>query len=119
MSSLTEKAEAEAILRPRFDALGAMSWRELDSYGEKQEIVKTPGGRTFRVVTGAFWDMDEWASGMELYAKAYAESGLRRWFAYRLWGSRGGHDDPVPEPPNGWRPAKRSWRSRIGRRRST
>ena len=117
--SLTEKAEAEAILRPRLDALYAMSWRELDCYGEKEEVVTTPGGRTFRVVTGAFWDMDEWASGMELYAKAYPESGLRRWFAYKLWGDRGGLDDPVPKPPDGWRPAQRCRRSRLGRRRST
>ena len=69
---LTEKAEAEAILWPRLNALEAMSWHELDSYGEKQELVDAPGGRKFRIVTGAFWDMDEWASGMELYAKAYA-----------------------------------------------
>jgi hypothetical protein len=61
--------------------------------------VAAPSGRRFRVVTGAFWDMDEWASGMNLYARAYAASGLRRWFPYKLWGARGGPDDPVPEGP--------------------
>jgi hypothetical protein len=97
--SPAEKTEADAILRPRLQALEAMSWDELDRYDEQQEVVAAPSGRRFRVVTGAFWDMDEWASGMNLYARAYAASGLRRWFPYKLWGARGGPDDPVPEGP--------------------
>jgi hypothetical protein len=70
-----EKDEALAILGPRLEALTLMSWREMDAYGKQEETVKAPSGRTFRVVTAAFWDMDEWASGMELYAEAYSESG--------------------------------------------
>jgi hypothetical protein len=96
-----DKDEAEAILRPRLEALTGLSWIEMDAYGEKEETVESPSGRRFRVVTGAFWDMDEWASGMELYAKAYPESGRRR--PYTLWASRGGPGDPVPEPPPGRR----------------
>jgi hypothetical protein len=103
----SEKDDAEAILRPRLDALTRFSWAELDAYGEKEEIVEAPAGQRFRVVTGAFWDMDEWASGMELYAKAYPELGSRRRRPYTLWAARGGPDDPVPLAPRGWR---RGWR---------
>lgn len=63
-----EEDEAFAILRPRLEALTRLSWLEMDSYGEKEEADESPSGRNFRVVTRAFWDMDEWASGMELRA---------------------------------------------------
>jgi hypothetical protein len=112
-----ESEDAFAILRPRLEALEGLSWAEMDAYGEKQEFVRSPGGRQFRVVTGAFWDMKEWASGMELYAKAYAESGWRRRFPYKLWVSRGGPDDPVGEPPPEWRPPRRLLGIRLGRTR--
>jgi hypothetical protein len=107
--------EVEIILRQRLDALAALSWPELDSYGERDEVLTTPSEERYRVVTGAFWDMDEWASGMELYAKAYAGSGLRRRFPYKLWAARGSEEDPVPEPPAGWKPARRA-RIRRSRR---
>jgi len=55
--------------------------------------ITCPSGRGLRVVTGAFWDMDEWQSGMNLYAKAYAEAGWRRWFPYRAWRCRGAPGD--------------------------
>jgi hypothetical protein len=96
--SRRDKDEAESILRPRMEAMTRLSWVELDAYGEREETVESPSGRRYRVVTGAFWDMEEWASGMELYAKAYPESGRRR-RPYTLWASRGGPDDLVPERP--------------------
>ena len=99
--------ELEGILQDRLAALEALSWIEMDSYGERVEPVTTASGERYRVVTGAFWDMDEWASGMELYVKAYATSGLRRLFPFKLWASRGGPGDHVPEPPAGWEPTRR------------
>jgi hypothetical protein len=115
MANRHDNDEAEAILRPRLEALTRLSWLEMDAYGEKEETVETPSGKRFRVVTGAFWDMDEWASGMELYAKAYPESGRRRRRPYTLWASRGGPDDPVHQPPPGWRPPRRVLGIRLGR----
>jgi hypothetical protein len=89
-------------LNERIQSLERMSWYELDAFGEQRETVETPSGRQLRVVTGAFWDMDEWASGMELYAKAYTDRGWRRRVPYSRWSTRGGPDDPVPEPPPDW-----------------
>ena len=115
MAGADEKDEALAILRPRLEALTRMSWLEMDAHGEMEETVLSPGGRTFRVVTGAFWDMGEWASGMELYAEAYAESGPKSRRPYRLWASRGAPGDPLPEPPPGWKPPRRILGVRVGR----
>jgi hypothetical protein len=114
-----DDAEREAfhILRPRLDTLEGMPWAELDAYGEQEETVQSPSGRWFRIVTGAFWDMEEWGSGMELYAKAYGRPGRRRRRPYTLWSSRGGPGDPVPEPPLGWTPERRVLGIRLGRRR--
>jgi hypothetical protein len=94
-----DKSEARALLQSRADAVASLSWEEMDRYGEQEEVVRTPSGRRFRVVTGAFWDMDEWASGMNIYARAYAERGLRKLFPYREWRVRGGPDDLVPDRP--------------------
>jgi hypothetical protein len=110
-----EKDEALAILGPRLEALTRMSWREMDAYGNQEEMVESPSGRTFRVVTGAFWDMDEWASGMELYAEAYTQSGPKSRRPYRLWASRGAPGDPVGEPPPGWKPPRRIFGIRVDR----
>ena len=107
MGESAERTEALFVLGARVEALAGLSWEELDAYGEREEWVTCPSGRRLRVVTGAFWDMDEWQSGMELYAKAYAESGWRRRFPYKVWRSRGGPDDLVPVPPAGWRSRRR------------
>jgi hypothetical protein len=118
MGSSDLKREALEVLRPRLSMLERMSWTEMDAYGERvEEIVESPSGRRFRVVTGAFWDMEEWGSGMEPYAKAYAPSGWRRWRPYKLWSDRGGPNDAVPGPPPGWRPQRRFLGFRLGRRR--
>ncbi|MGI8729908.1 MAG: hypothetical protein ACR2LK_07950 [Solirubrobacteraceae bacterium] len=114
--SLTEKAEAEEILWPRLNALEALPWHELDSYGEKEEVVDAPGGRRFRIVTGAFWDMDEWASGNGALRQGVRRVGFRRLFPYTLWASRVGADDPVPEPPEGWLPEQQIAAFRFRRR---
>jgi hypothetical protein len=115
MGLADEKREALEILRPRLSMLERMSWTEMDAYGERVEVVDSPSGRRFRVVTGAFWDMEEWGSGMELYAKAYASSGWRRWRPYQLWSDRGGPDDPVPGPPPDWKPQRRILGVRLRR----
>jgi hypothetical protein len=103
VSDAGEAHEATEIMQPRLAALERMSWAELDAYGEREETVDSPAGRRFRVLTGALWDMEEWRSGMELYAKVYAPTGWRRNFPYTLSSSRGGPEDPVPEPPPDWK----------------
>ncbi len=96
-----EKEEALALLRPRVEAVASLSWEEMDKYGEQEEFVRSASGRSFRIVTGAFWDMEEWGSGMEIYAMAYAERGWRKRFPYKEWRVRGGPNDPVLDPPPG------------------
>ena len=90
VSDAGEAHEATEIMRSRLAALERLSWAELDAYGEREETVESPTGRRFRVLTGACWETEEWRSGMELYAKAYATSGWRRNFPYTLSSSRGG-----------------------------
>jgi hypothetical protein len=116
MAASEERDDALAVLRPRLEALERLSWAEMDAYGEREEYVESAGGRRFRVITGAFWDMKEWASGMELYAKAYTESGWRRRVPYKLGSGRGGPDDPIGEPPPGWQRRRRVLGIRLGRR---
>lgn len=117
MAERDERAETLRLLEARVDALARLSWEELNVYGEREEWMACPSGRRLRVVTGAFWDMEEWKSGMELYAKAYARSGWRRRFPYKVWRSRGGPDDLVPSPPAGWRPQRRLFGLRLPQRR--
>jgi len=87
------KADAKLIVRDREERLEAMPWRELIPYGTRREWVIAPSGRRFLVKTYTFWDMDEFASGMECGVRVYPESGWRRWWRYRGWVSRGGPDD--------------------------
>jgi hypothetical protein len=99
-----EKREAIELLRPRLAALERLSWEEMDAYDEREEVAESPSGRRFRIVTGAFWDMEEWDSCMLLYAKAYSSSGWRRRFPYALWATRGALE-PIPAPPADWTPS--------------
>lgn len=117
MAERDERAETLRLLGARVDALARLSWEELDAYGEREEWMACPSGRRLRVVTGAFWDMEEWKSGMELYAKAYVQSGWPRRFPYKVWRSRGGPDDLVPSRPPGWRPPRRRFGLRLPQRR--
>jgi hypothetical protein len=117
VDSPDEKRDALEILRPRLDALACKSWAELDAYDEQEESVESTAGQRFRDVTGTFWDMDAWASGMYVYAKAYTPSGWRSRFPYKIVVTRGGPDDPVPDPPPGWTPERRFLGVRLSRRR--
>lgn len=92
--------EGEAIAQAKAAEVAALSWAELDAYGDRVENVTGPSGRSFCVRSRAFWDMDEWASGMNIHVKAYAPTGLRRFWGYKAWKERGGPDDPVPERPS-------------------
>jgi hypothetical protein len=102
-----EEREIRAFLRKRVLAIEALSWEEMDRYGKRTEDFTTLSGNTYRVESCAFWDMGEWASGMEIYAKARSSSGWRRLWAYKDAGCRGGPTDPVPAPPRGW--TRRRW----------
>jgi len=83
----------------RANDMAALSWDELDAYGEREETITTPSGGRFRVRSRAFWDMEEWASGMNIHVKVYPASGLRRFLGFKAWRTRGGPDDLVPERP--------------------
>ena len=78
----------------------ALTWEELDAYGKREETVTTPSGATLRMKSLAYWDMDEWASGLDIVVKVYASSGLRRFWPYKPYAGRGDHDDPVPKRPH-------------------
>jgi hypothetical protein len=91
--------EARQIAAEKLAALERLSWDELDAYGTRDERVTAPSGSAYRIKSAAFWDMDEWASGMELSVKVYAARGLRRLWPYKAYGGRGGPDDLVPERP--------------------
>jgi hypothetical protein len=88
-----EKREARASIGELEDAFVVMSWRDLITYGERIEHVISPSGRRFRVKSYTFWDMEEFASGMECGIKVRPEVGWRRWWPYKGWVSRGGPDD--------------------------
>jgi hypothetical protein len=91
--------EGRLVAEAKAAELAAMTWDELDAYGERVENVTAASGRTFRVKSFAFWDMDEWESGINIVVKAYAPSGLRRLWGYKAWKTRGGPDDLVPHRP--------------------
>ena len=95
-----EKAEAKQLIREWQERFWEMSWPDLDAYGTRIEEVVTPSGRRFRVKTWTFWDMDEWASGMNCIIKVRPLKGWRKWWPYKDWAARGGPDDPIPDPPH-------------------
>lgn len=98
-TSLGGRAEGQALADAKADEVAALSWAELDAYGERVEAVTAPSGRPFRVKSRTSWDMKPWESGMNVSVKAYTASGLRRIWGYKAWRTRGSTDDPVPEPP--------------------
>jgi hypothetical protein len=93
-------AEGQELAEARADEIALLSWEELDAYGERHELQTAPSGWTFKVRSRAFWDMDEWASGMNISVKVHSLRGLRRLWGYKAWRTRGAPDDAVPERPS-------------------
>lgn len=91
--------EGQALADAKADEIARLSWQELDTYGERTEQSIGPSGRVFRVRSRAYWDMEPWASGIEIIVKANAPSGIRRIWGCKARRTRGGPDDPVPPPP--------------------
>jgi hypothetical protein len=91
--------EARAIAKAQASEIAALSWVELDGYGDRDETIAAPSGRKFRVKSRVYWDMDEWASGINISVKLYPRSGLRRIWGYKAFATRGGPNDPVPPRP--------------------
>jgi hypothetical protein len=96
-SSLT--GDPRRLAEDKASEVAAMSWEELDAYGERIEEVTTPSGQRFRVKSIAFWDMEAWASAMYVIVKVYPSRGLRRFLGYSAVETRGGWDDDEPIPP--------------------
>jgi hypothetical protein len=93
------EAEARTIARRKAADMEALSWEELDAYGERQETVTAPSGATFRVKSLAYWDMEEWNSGLDIVVKVYPSKGLRRFWPYKAYAGRGDYHDPIPKRP--------------------
>jgi hypothetical protein len=102
---MTLADEARGLGSAKAKEVAALSWAELDAYGEREEEVTSPSGHHLRVKTIVFWDMEEWASGMYIITKVYPDRGWRRWWPWKAVEGRGGPDDPVPARPRPDRPA--------------
>jgi hypothetical protein len=87
------------IARRKAAEMEALSWEELDAYGKREETVTSPSGATLRIKSLAYWDMEEWASGLDIVVKVYTARGLRRFWPYKAYASRGDSYDPVPQRP--------------------
>jgi hypothetical protein len=93
------RPEGQALADEKADEIAALSWPELNSYGERAEVATAPTGQVFRVKSRAYWDMEPWESGMNISVRAYAPKGLRRFWGYKAWRTRGDKNDPIPESP--------------------
>jgi hypothetical protein len=90
------------LARAKAKEIASLSWEDLDAYGKRTEEVVTPTGRQLRVKSIAFWDMDEWASGMYVIVRVRPGKGWRRFLGESAVETRGDYDDPVPpRPPAG------------------
>jgi hypothetical protein len=107
-----EEEAVRQVLRERVRHIEGLSWEELDRLQDHTELV-TISGEEYRVVSGAYWDMEEWYSGMNIWARAYAPHGWRNRFPYREHGVRGGPTDPVPERPAHLPPRRKRWFKRT------
>lgn len=107
MSESKDEQAIQRFLRGRVAEIEQLSWQQLDEYGTRTEEFTAPSGTRYRIRTQAFWDAEQWGSGMEIGAYAYAPNGWRRRWAYKAWGTRGGPTDPVPAAPAGW--TRRRW----------
>jgi hypothetical protein len=68
----TAPNEAQTLAQATAADIAALSWEELDAYGRRDEQVVGKNGRVFRVKSHVFWDMDEWASGIQINVKVHA-----------------------------------------------
>ncbi len=100
MRAVTRTSEGQALADAKADEVAALQWHDLDRYGQRTETMTGASGGVFRVVSRAYWDMEPWASGVEISVKANASRGLRRVWGYRARRTRGGADDPVPPQPS-------------------
>jgi hypothetical protein len=91
-------AEGQLLADAKASELEALTWDDLDAYGSRVEYVAAPSGRTYRVRSAAFWDMDEWESDLYISVKAYAPRGFRRFWGYNAWKVRGGEN--LPQRPS-------------------
>ena len=96
---MARNSEGQRLADAKADEITALTWHDLDRYGQRTETVTGAGGGVFRVVSRAYWDMEPWASGIEISVKVSAPSGVRRFRRYKARRTRGGPDDPVPPPP--------------------
>ena len=92
-------AEGQTLANTKADEIAQLGWRELDAYGQRTEQIHSPTGRIFLVTSHVYWDMEPWASGINISVKARPDGGLRRLRRYKAWRVRGGPNDPVPPPP--------------------
>jgi hypothetical protein len=95
VSSAGEKTEVREFLRRRAAAIKALPWQKLDRYGRQTEEFIAESGRSYRVVSRAFWDLGDhpWETDLEITVAAYAPTGWRRWWPYRASDVRGGPPD--------------------------
>jgi hypothetical protein len=87
------------IAQAKAKEIASLSWEELDAYGKREEVVVSPSGGRLRMKSIAFWDMEEWASGMYVIVRVYPRRGWRRIWGYSAVETRGDSNDPVPERP--------------------
>lgn len=95
----TRADEARTIAAEKLKTMEDLSWEELDAYEPRIEEATSSTGRRYRVSSVAYWDMEPWASGIEISVKVYPDRGARRFWPYKARGVRGGPNDPVPERP--------------------
>lgn len=93
---MTLADEASALADTRAAEVAALAWEDLDAYGTREETAQMPSGRRVRVKTSAFWDAEEWESGMYVITRVYPERGWRRWWPWKAVEIRGGPGDSVP-----------------------
>jgi hypothetical protein len=87
------------VARAKAKEIASLSWEDLAAYGKQTEEVVTPTGRQLRVKSIAFWDMEEWASGMYVIVRVRPGRGWRRFVGESAVETRGDYDDPVPPRP--------------------
>lgn len=68
----------QTLANTKADEIAQLGWRELDAYGDRTEQIHSPSGRIFRVTSRVYWDMESWASGINISVKARPDAGLRR-----------------------------------------